>query len=176
LSSEQSKAAKRRYYDGAFHSRYFVGQGIDIGREPDPLSQYAGIFPGMESVDTWDRQEGDAQHLIGVPNDRYDFLPASHCLEHLVDVFEALQNWTRVVKPGGHLIITVPDEDLYEQGTWPSRYNHDHKWTFTIHKAKSWSPCSINLIDLAIRFSDRLELEKIELQRDFSQLSCPKQA
>lgn len=167
MSWEQSKAAKRRYYDGAFHSRYFVGQGIDIGGKPDPLAQYIGIFPRMESVRTWDLEDGDAQYLSGVPNDHYDFLHTSHCLEHMADVFEALQNWTRIVKPGGYLIITVPDEDLYEQGFWPSRYNPDHKWTFTIHKPASWSPRSINVIDLAVRFSDRLALEKIELQRDF---------
>ena len=36
---EQSKAAKRRFHDGAFHSRYFVGNGIDIGGKADPLAQ-----------------------------------------------------------------------------------------------------------------------------------------
>jgi hypothetical protein len=45
---EQSKAAKRRYNDGAFLSRYFVGRGLDIGGKPDPLAQYVGIFPRME--------------------------------------------------------------------------------------------------------------------------------
>ena len=44
-----------------------------------------------------------------------------------------------MLEPGGHLIVTVPDEDLYEQGHFPSDYNRDHKWTFTIHKPKSWS-------------------------------------
>ena len=39
----------------------------------------------------------------------------------------------------------VPDEDLYEQGQFPSTYNVDHKWTFTILKTTSWSPCSLNL-------------------------------
>ena len=37
LHYEQSKAAKRRFDDGAFQSRYFVGRGIDIGGGPDPL-------------------------------------------------------------------------------------------------------------------------------------------
>jgi hypothetical protein len=36
---EQSKAAKRRFQIGAFHQRYFVGHGIDIGGRPDPLAQ-----------------------------------------------------------------------------------------------------------------------------------------
>jgi hypothetical protein len=45
--------------------------------------------------------------------------------------------------------VIVPDEDLYEQGVWPSRFNPDHKWTFTIAKHTSWSPVSVNLLDLA---------------------------
>jgi hypothetical protein len=52
---EQSKAAKRRFDDGAFHQRYFAGRGLDIGGKPDPLGQYASIFARMQSVRTWDR-------------------------------------------------------------------------------------------------------------------------
>jgi predicted SAM-dependent methyltransferase len=164
---EQSKAAKRRYYDGAFHGRYFVGNGVDIGGKPDPLAQYIGIFPRMQSVRTWDLEDGDAQYMKGVADNTFDFLHASHSLEHMKDVNEALLNWTRVVKPGGFIIVTVPDEDLYERGHWPSRSNPDHKWTFTMCKVKSWSPRSINLTDLAQRFAKRLELERLILQRDF---------
>jgi SAM-dependent methyltransferase len=164
---EQSKSAKRRYDIGAFHNRYFVGNGIDVGGKPDPLRQYIGIFSRMQSVHTWDIDDGDAQNMEAVANNQYDFLHASHCLEHMVDVKIALANWLRIVRPGGFLIITVPDEDLYEMGVWPSRFNPDHKWTFTILKAKSWSPCSINILDLMKGFAGRVEIEKIELIRDF---------
>jgi len=164
---EQSKAAKRRYYDGAFLARYFVGQGIDIGGKPDPLAQYVGIFPRMQSVRTWDLKDGDAQCMQGVADNTFDFLHASHSLEHMRDPLEALGNWVRIVKPGGFLIITVPDEDLYEQRQWPSAYNPDHKWTFTLYKTQSWSPCSINVIDLARQLGNQLELERLILQRDF---------
>jgi SAM-dependent methyltransferase len=61
----------------------------------------------------------------------------------------ALAQWWSLVKPGGVLFVIVPDEDLYEQGFWPSRFNADHKWTFTIAKRRSWSPVSVNLLDLA---------------------------
>ncbi len=50
-----------------------------------------------------------------------------------------MHHWLRVLKPGGHLVVTIPEEDLYEQGRFPSTFNLDHKWTFTIHKQKSWS-------------------------------------
>jgi SAM-dependent methyltransferase len=164
---EQSKAAKRRFNDGLFHSRYFVGHGIDIGGKPDPLGQYSGIFPLMHQVDTWDVEQGDAQYMNSVPDSHFDFVHASHCLEHMMDVRTALGNWTRVVKPGGYLIVTVPDEDLYERGKWPSQHNDDHKWSFTVCKRKSELPKSINAVDLAVEFADRLELERLQVIRDF---------
>lgn len=164
---EQSKAAKRRFQDGAFHGRYFVGHGIDIGGAPDPLGQYVGIFPAMLSVRTWDLQDGDAQYLHGVPDATFDFVHSSHCLEHMVDVGEALRNWLRVMKPGGYLVITVPDEDMYELGRWPSQFNPDHKWTFTMAKAVSWSPRSINMVDLVKAMAPVAELERLIAHRDF---------
>jgi SAM-dependent methyltransferase len=164
---EQSKAAKRRFHDGAFHSRYFVGDGIDIGGKPDPLGQYAGIFGMMRSARTWDLDDGDAQYLASVPNETFDFVHSSHCLEHMVDVYEAMRNWIRVLKPGGYLIVTIPEEDLYEQKVFPSRFNPDHKWTFTMAKTSSWSPKSINVLDLLKAFCGELEVERLILQRDF---------
>jgi SAM-dependent methyltransferase len=164
---EQSKAAKRRYNDGDFHSRYFVGHGVDIGGKPDPLGQYREIFPLMQTVRTWDLEDGDAQYLRGVSDNTFDFVHSSHCLEHMHDVIEALRNWVRVLKPGGYLIVTVPEEDMYEQGQWPSRYNSDHKWTFTAAKESSWSPRSINVIDLVKHFAGQLALERLVCHRDF---------
>lgn len=164
---EQSKSAKRRYYDGAFHSRYFVGSGIDIGGGSDSLGGYCGVFRAMKSVKAWDLVDGDAQSMMGVPDQSYDFVHSSHCLEHVRDVREALRNWTRIVRTGGFLIVTVPDEDLYELGSWPSRFNSDHKWSFTTCKSSSTMPKSINVIDLVKEFSDHLSLERLQLHRDF---------
>jgi hypothetical protein len=68
----------------------------------------------------------------------------------MVDPRGAIQNWFSLVKPGGHLITIGPDEDLYEQGHFPSIFNSDHKSTFTISKSASWSPVSINCLELFI--------------------------
>ena len=73
------------------------------------------------------------------------------------DPVEALGNWIRVVKPGGHLVVSVPDEDLYEQGVWPSTFNTDHKMTFTMCKAKSWSPVSVNVFALLAHYCDKVK-------------------
>jgi SAM-dependent methyltransferase len=178
---EASKALMRRMHDSRFATRYFVGHGIDIGCGPDPVSQYAQQFPLMRGCRGWDLADGDAQLLASVADATFDFVHSSHCLEHMVDPPIALGHWLRVLKPGGHLIVTVPDEDMYEQGVFPSTFNSDHKWTFTMHKARSWSPKSLNLMHLLTDFADRAQTVKVEqldasfrfIDRRFDQTTTP---
>lgn len=159
---ECSKSIQRRLADSNFLRKYFVGKGVDIGGKPDPLFLYKEFFPLMDSIRTWDWEDGDAQFLDGIVDGELDFVHSSHCLEHLVDPLEGLKNWLRVVREGGYLIITIPDEDLYEQGVFPSTFNRDHKWTFTIFKSKSWSHRSVNLLDIVRELGSAAEVIKIE--------------
>lgn len=157
---ETSKAVQRRLHDPNFISRYFKGNGIDIGSGNDPLGAYVELFPLMTSCESFDREQGDAEQLQHV--EKYDFVHASHCLEDTNNPTNVLFIWFRMVKPGGHLIVTVPDEDMYEQGVFPSRFNADHKWTFTIAKPHSWSKHSCNLIDVIRELGPQADLIKIE--------------
>jgi len=159
---ECSKSIQRRLADPNFLRAYFVGSGIDIGGKPDPLALYKSLFPLMTDIKTWDWEDGDAQYLEGIANDSLDFIHSSHCLEHLREPKEGLKNWFRVIREGGYLIITIPDEDLYEQGVFPSTFNSDHKWTFTIFKEKSWSDKSINVLDLIKTLGAAAEPVRIE--------------
>lgn len=137
---ESTKSAARRKAEG-FYDKYLTGTGIDIGCGSDPIT---------ESCRAWDLADGDAQKLEGVLDCSYDYVYSSHCLEHMRDPLEALGSWWRVLKPGGYLIVIVPDEDLYEQGIWPSVFNPDHKWTYSISKeaGRSWSPRHKDLVEL----------------------------
>ncbi len=147
MGEETRKANRRRVNDPLFHD-VFAGKGIDIGCGDDRLDR-DGLFPRITSCEGFDVADGDAQ-VIGRyrAGDAYDFVYSSHCLEHLSDPAMALRSWFALVRPSGFLVVVVPDEDLYEQGNWPSRFNADHKWSFTIKKHASWSPRSINFIDL----------------------------
>lgn len=118
------------------------GKGIDIGCGPDPVFETARRF---------DLEQGDANHITRFVSDTFDYVYSSHCLEHMHNPPGALLEWWQLVKPGGYLFFVVPDEDLYEQGFFPSLFNGDHKATFTIRKDKSWSPVSYNVSDLASR-------------------------
>jgi SAM-dependent methyltransferase len=159
---ECSKSIVRRMSDSNFIRKYFVGNGIDIGGKPDPLSLYKEFFPLATSIKTFDLEDGDAEFLNNLDSNLFDFVHSSHCLEHLNDPRAGFARWFEVVKPGGYLIITVPEEDLYEQGNFPSSFNKDHKWTFTIYKDRSWSKKSVNLVELAISLGEMAEIIKIE--------------
>lgn len=160
---ETSKAVFRRLFDARFVHTYFVGQGIDIGSGSDSLNQYVQKFPLITSIRSWDLPDGDAVYMAGIPDESMDFVHSSHCLEHLTDPYKAFQNWLRICKPSGHLIVTIPDEDLYEQGRSPSVFTTEHRTTWTIGKNHSWSPTSVNLIEFLYKFLSQIEIVKIEL-------------
>lgn len=150
MSREASKT--RRIWDGDA-SGWLVGDGLDVGCGDDPI---------LPTVARFDKADGDANHLSRYVAKAYDFVFASHVLEHMDDPRHALEEWLSVVRPGGYLVVIVPDEDLYEQGTFPSVFNDDHKHTFTISKARSWSPVSVNVLDLVRDLA--AELVAVELQ------------
>lgn len=159
---ECSKSIQRRLADSNFINCYFVGTGIDIGGKIDPLSLYQSLFCRLDHVRTWDLEDGDAEYMHGLSDESFDFVHSSHCLEHLINPQEGLKNWFRILRPGGYLIVTVPDEDLYEQGIFPSTFNKDHKWTFTIYKHNSWSNQSINIFDMIQELGADAEPVRIE--------------
>jgi len=82
----------------------------------------------------------------------------------------ALRSCYCLVKPGGYLVFTVPDEDLYEQGVFLSRYNNDHKRTFTIYREKSWSTKSVNIVDLVkeLQVCKVLRMTVVDTNYDYS--------
>ncbi len=120
-----NESAKTRAVRGdAFYTNYLSGKIIDIGCGSDPVTANAEPF---------DLEHGDAQIIASLrPGQAYDAVHSSHCLEHMRDPAEALRQWWALVKPGGYLVIVVPDEALYEQGIWPSIFNADHKSAFRI--------------------------------------------
>lgn len=140
--AETKKAHQRRLKEGFFKT-YAPDDlsGIDIGCQQDPLNF---------TFRRWDLifGDGDATHMKGVPDEKYQTVYASHVLEHIEDVSTALRNWWRILKPTGHLIVVVPHRDLYERPRKqiPSRWNGDHKWMFLPDRAEP--PSVLNFKDV----------------------------
>ena len=124
--NEAGKHAVRRAQRGYF-DRYIVGQGIDIGCGTHPFHKSAIGY------DTLISPEQRADLALPFPDNHFDYVHSSHCLEHMPNPNTTLWEWWRILKPNGHMIILAPDFGLYEQRRWPSHYNHDHKtyWSLT---------------------------------------------
>lgn len=139
-----NEASKTRAVRGTeFERRFLQGRVIDIGCGNDPIVPHAEPF---------DIEHGNAEQIASLrPIGAYDAVCSSHCLEHMRDVPQALAQWWALVRQGGYLLVVVPDEDLYEQGGWPSLFNRDHKATFRMDKTSSWSPVSFDILELVRR-------------------------
>jgi len=120
---ETYKARARRLKEG-FFEKYCRGNGIDIGYGGDLLTA---------NCQGWDFEHGDAHTMKGLKAAQFDFVYSSHTLEHLTNPELALQNWWRILKPEGYLILYLPHRDLYEKRhRLPSQWNPDHKHFFLL--------------------------------------------
>ena len=133
-----ARAHDRRLREG-FYDKYIVGKGLDIGCG----ERVRSIHPKAEMYDQ-KLGSGDATFMEDVKDDSYDYVMASHILEHIKDCDTAVKNWYRVVKPGGHLIIAVPERDLFElKKELPSDHNRYHVWYWKEDEAEE--PVTLSL-------------------------------
>jgi SAM-dependent methyltransferase len=154
---ETTKAFEIRRERGDFQ-RYLIGKGIDIGAGDDSLYILNG------SVRSYDKRDGNAQFMAEIADATYDFVYSSHCLEHMPDVQLALRNWVRIIKPGGILYVVVPDFELYEKGMWPSRFNQDHKASFSITRLPVDRATHYTMHDLVMWLDLELGVSTLELR------------
>ena len=54
----------------------------------------------------------DAVNISQVKNDCYDFVFSSHSLEHIANPLKAVQEWLRIIKLGGYIVIIVPEKSV----------------------------------------------------------------
>lgn len=132
MSRKVGTESQRTYdekFENGFFAKYMSGLGLDIG--------YAGytqgvlpILPTALGIDTsYPNYDG-----ITLPfrDETQDYVYNSHCLEHIDDYKAVLQDWHRVTKINGYIIIIVPHQFLYEKKkNLPSRWNGDHKRFYT---------------------------------------------
>ena len=116
------------------------GEGLEIGafNEPAPLPNVERIlyfdaldattarkrFPEIDparfvEVDViGDLDQGD---LAQFPRDSQDFVVCNHVIEHVANPALLVEDLFRIVRPGGHVVLTVPDK----------RYTFDHERPLT---------------------------------------------
>jgi SAM-dependent methyltransferase len=173
MPNEMTKATTRRLRDWRYKERWFVGRGLDVGCGYDIMN--IREFPKAEHVTGYDHVLGntDATTLPEYPESGiFDFVVSSHCLEHITLPEMAVHNWLRVLKRGGFLIVTVPEWELYEHKIWPSAYNGDHKWAWTLRSeiepnGDKHPEHVIYLLDWLRKFTVTCDLEMLQLLTEY---------
>lgn len=143
MSHETAKAtARRRRQDlgcpptEEFWDSVFKGKGVDIGAGDDPLVWPSCSVTSFDLPTTTDYPadvRGDANFIDDFfKENSQDFVHGSQVAEHLHDPLDAIMRMIKIVKPGGWVILTVPDFDLYEKRVFPSKFNGDHKSTWSL--------------------------------------------
>lgn len=139
---------------------YFHGRILDIG-----CGQYKTFphFIGVDSGKMWGKLSVDAPIEDALKLDLFagqscDGVFSSHLLEHLryEDVPTALNEWFRVIRPGGHLMLYVPDSDEYPK-VGELGANPDHRWNCTyenVVEALEQVKCSWDMCDFQKRNQD----------------------
>jgi SAM-dependent methyltransferase len=118
---------------------HLAGEGIEIGALHKPLScdwrkvrvqyvdiknidalkdEYTEINP--DDISPVDRVD-NGETLATFCDESLDFVINSHMIEHTEDPISTLDNWLRVLRPGGILYLIVPD----------MRYNFDNRRNLT---------------------------------------------
>jgi 2-polyprenyl-3-methyl-5-hydroxy-6-metoxy-1,4-benzoquinol methylase len=95
------------------------------------------------------------EQILTLSEKQYDVITLWHVLEHIHDLHGIWQNFKRLLKPNGRLIIAVPNHQSYDakhyQAYWAAYDVPRHLWHF--------SPTSLEL--LAERYDFRISDKKI---------------
>jgi SAM-dependent methyltransferase len=126
---ESRKTYAKKVANG-FFDRYLSGNAIlEIGYKGG-IDDAVPIVPQAIGIDI--DYPGYDGTTLPFPNESQDGIYTSHCLEHISDYKRAIREWFRVLKPGGHLVIVVPHQYLFERRSQlPSLSNSDHKRFYT---------------------------------------------
>lgn len=69
-------------------------------------------------------QSDDPALTLANLDDRFDIVVLWHCLEHFPRPWEVIQQISRVLQPGGILLVAIPNIQSYEFGVLKSRWVH----------------------------------------------------
>jgi SAM-dependent methyltransferase len=98
-----------------FAEEVLSGKGLDIG-----CNRAEWAYPGAKMIDL---EIDDEWHAFNLPDEKYDYIFSSHCLEHIPDWVGALNYWSEHLKPGGVMFLYLPH---YSQTYWRPWNNRKH--------------------------------------------------
>jgi SAM-dependent methyltransferase len=138
---------------GALHSPFRVPPGARVTYvDRLPVAELRHHYPELAALELVPvGVVDDAETLATVPSSSQDFVIASHLLEHCEDPVGAVGHWLRVVRPGGVVLLAVPDRRHtfdrarpltslthvvrdHDEGPAISRASHYREWASLVEK------------------------------------------
>ena len=98
----------------------------------------------------------DATTINDVNDNVYDFCFASHVLEHIANPLKALNEWLRIIKNDGHIILILPERSMC--------FDHNRSITPFSKLKKQYDDC--------VKEDDLSTLHEIVLNHDYSMTNC----
>ncbi|MGZ3945708.1 MAG: methyltransferase domain-containing protein [Mucilaginibacter sp.] len=113
------------FSDKGYFPVYSIANAID-GCNFSNQTVWENVITEGQNYNYEDRALGyqyikDASDLESIESEKYDFVLSSHSLEHIANPIKAINEWLRVLKKGGVLLLIVPDKN----------YTFDHKRPYT---------------------------------------------
>ena len=128
---------RRRVQDTSVLGLFADGRGLEVGgpsyffQHSLPIYKVAASIDGANFAGTtmWEgeisagrsfeygnRRVGrqfiaEATDLGEIADNAYDFVLSCHSLEHVANPLKAVDEWKRVVRPGGHVLLVLPNKD-----------------------------------------------------------------
>ena len=123
---------------------YCQGCGLDIGFGGDPIVPWAITID--YNPETKPQIVCDASNLP-FKDAVLDFVYSSHALEDFQRTGDALMEWLRVIKPGGYLVLFLPDQATYAarclvDGILPNQAHKHAEFSLEFVKAALNAACS----------------------------------
>jgi SAM-dependent methyltransferase len=153
---------------------YCQGTGVDIGSQGEPVVPWAiQVDLPREPYLKYGGQNPESIHLpIGCSDLPFkdaslDFVYSSHLIEDFADWTSLLTEWSRIVKPGGNLVIMLPDKERFSDAIargQPPNCAHQHEgrvgelstyfptgWTIIFDGLTNLTPEDYNILFVAKR-------------------------
>lgn len=140
-SKDDGETAKHRH----LVREYCQGNGVDLGSSGVPVVPWAIQLdlPPAE-YQRYNPTRGDAHihwrgSALGLPfkDATLDWVHASHLLEDFEEWDTPLNEWDRVLKPGGYLIIAVPDHIRFRARVQKAKEEHGIDLDNLSHRSES---------------------------------------
>lgn len=90
-------------YSATLDNVNFSDKTIWEGEIKSSVFQYLPHKSGRQFI-------AEASNLSEIPDETYDFLLSSHCLEHCANVLKTVNEWKRVVKSKGLIFLILPNK------------------------------------------------------------------